>query len=149
MRAVVQRVLSAELWVEGQRRAAIGPGLLVFWGLAKGDTPGDEDYLRDKILNLRIFPDEQGRMNRSVQEAGGEVLLVSQFTLYGDVRRGRRPGFDQALPPAEAQAWFSALVERFLTAWPRTQCGVFGADMRIPAENDGPVTILLDSAKLF
>jgi D-tyrosyl-tRNA(Tyr) deacylase len=125
---------------------SIGPGILVLLGISRADTSADADYLLDKLLHLRIFPDNERKMNRSVVDAGGSLLVVSQFTLYADCRRGRRPSFDQAAPPEEAQR----LYEYFLAAARRSpvpvQSGVFQAMMEVHLVNDGPVTILLDSA---
>lgn len=147
MRAVVQRVTSARLTVNSQEVSRIGPGILVFLGLEKGDTWEDLEYMAEKILGLRILEDGEGKMNLSVRDLDREVLLVSQFTLLGDVRRGKRPGFDQAMPPGEAQAFFARGVEHFRSLWPRIQTGIFAADMTIEAVNQGPVTIIIDSRK--
>jgi len=145
MKAVVQRVLEAQLRVKGELISQIGPGLLVFLGLEKEDATKDLEYLTRKVLNLRIFSDAAGKMNLSVQDTGGDVLLVSQFTLLGDVRRGNRPGFDRAMPPEEARGLYQRALEGFRSLWPRVFPGVFGGDMKIHALNDGPVTLLIDS----
>ena len=149
MRAVVQRVSSAEVRLAGRVTAAIGTGLLVFLGVTGDDGPDDVRYAAEKIAGLRIFADDQGRMNRSVADVGGAVLVVPQFTLYGDARKGRRPSFDRAAPPAVAEALYQGvvrmLVERSLTV----ETGVFQAKMEIALVNDGPVTILFDSARQF
>lgn len=150
MRAVVQRVSRARVTAGGREVGAIGPGLCVLVGAGRGDGDADATYLADKVAGLRIFPDDAGKMNRSVRDVGADVLAVSQFTLYGDARKGRRPAFVDALEPAAAEA----LYRRFLTALSdagvaRTAAGEFGADMQVELVNDGPVTILLDSHKLF
>jgi len=125
---------------------SIQQGLLVLIGISKSDTAGDADYLIEKLVGLRIFPDEQGKMNRNVQEAGGGILLISQFTLYGDCRRGRRPSFDQAAPPEQAQALYNHFVARAREGSVPVETGVFQASMMVHLVNEGPVTILMDSA---
>lgn len=150
MRAVVQRVSRASVTVDTRVTGAIERGLLVLFGAGAGDGPADLAYVVDKVVNLRIFPDDAGKMNRSVLDIGGGVLVVSQFTLYGDARQGRRPAFTGALEPVAARA----LYEQALTALraagvPRVEAGEFAADMKVELVNDGPVTILLDSRKLF
>ena len=147
MRAVVQRVTEARVEVDGQVTGAIGPGLLVLLGIAKSDTRADAQYLADKILGLRIFADQAGKMNLDVVEAGGSVLIVSQFTLYGDVRKGRRPGFDRAAEPEMARRLYEYYVEAVRSRNVPVQTGVFQARMSVQLINDGPVTILLDSEK--
>jgi D-aminoacyl-tRNA deacylase len=149
MRAVVQRVRAARVEVEGTVVGEVGLGLCAFVAAGKGDEDTDLVYLADKIVTLRVFPDEQGKMNRSVVEAGGAILCVSQFTLYGDVRRGRRPGFDAAMPPAEARAAYDRFVAMLRGRGVEVTTGVFGADMRVVVDNDGPVTILVDSKRTF
>lgn len=149
MRAVVQRVSEASVEVAGAIVARIGPGLLVLIGVGTGDSEGDADYLADKALNLRIFPDEAGQMNRSVLDTSGEVLIVSQFTLYGDARKGRRPGFSAAAAPEEANRLYEYFAARVRAAGVSTQQGVFRAMMNVALVNQGPVTILLDSGKAF
>ena len=149
MRSVVQRVLRASVSVEGRVVGNIGHGLLVFVGVAEGDEAADIDYTASKIRDLRIFGDDQGRMNRSVVEAGGAVLVISQFTLLGDVRKGRRPGFDAAAPLAVARAAYEALIDRLRGAGLTVETGVFQAHMEIDLVNDGPVTILIDSRRRF
>ena len=139
MRALVQRVAQAAVRVDGEQVSAIGPGLLVLLGVGKGDGPDEADRLARKLLALRIFEDGDGRMNLSVGEAGGEVLCVSQFTLYGDTRKGNRPSFVDAAPPDEAQA----LYERVRDAL-GAQGGVFGARMQVSLVNDGPVTLTVE-----
>ena len=148
MRAVVQRVGRASVNVGGESTAAIGPGLLVLLGVAQDDTLETAEKLAAKVAGLRIFEDEAGKMNRSTAEAGGSVLCVSQFTLYGDVRKGRRPSFDAAAPPETALPLYEAFcvaVEREGLACSR---GIFGAHMVIELVNDGPVTLILDSEEL-
>jgi D-tyrosyl-tRNA(Tyr) deacylase len=149
MRAVVQRVDRAAVAVEGAEVARIGRGLLVYLGVGKDDTDADIEYLADKIAGLRIFPDEALSMHRSVLETGGAALVVSQFTLHGDVRRGRRPSFDGAMEPAAAADLYEAFATRLATLGVPVSRGVFGAMMKIESVNDGPVTILADSKKLF
>jgi D-tyrosyl-tRNA(Tyr) deacylase len=149
MRAVVQRCREGRVEVEGEIVGAIGPGLVAFVGAGKGDGEAEARYLADKLLGLRVFVDEAGKMNRSVVEAGGALLIVSQFTLYGDVRRGRRPGFDAALEPVAAQALLERLLAMLRAGGVRVETGRFGADMRVLVDNDGPVTILIDSARAF
>lgn len=149
MRAVVQRTLSSSVAIEGQITAQIGPGLTVLLGIKKGDREKDVDYLIDKIINLRIFADEDGRMNLSLLDIRGEILLISQFTLYGDVKRGRRPSFTEAEEPSAAEPLFQYLIEGIKEEGVKVKTGIFGADMIITMENDGPCTILLDSEKLI
>jgi D-aminoacyl-tRNA deacylase len=140
MRALVQRVSEAAVSVEGEEVARIGPGLLVLLGVRRGDGPGEADRLARKLLALRVFEDDDGRMNRSVGESGGELLCVSQFTLYGDVRKGSRPSFVDAAPPGEAEP----LYERVRAALGAAG-GVFGAHMEVALVNDGPVTLLVEA----
>ena len=149
MRAVVQRVLSAAVQVAGEEVGAIATGLLVFVGVAADDELDDVRYMADKILGLRIFHDEQGKMNRCLRDVGGSVLVVSQFTLYGDVRRGRRPSFSQAARPEVGEPLYLALIEELSGSGIPVRTGRFGADMTVTLSNDGPVTILLDSQRLF
>ncbi len=149
MRAVIQRVTRASVSVDAQIVGEIGPGLLVFVGVADGDGPADIDYTASKIAELRIFADAQGRMNRPVAEVGGQVLVVSQFTLLGDVRRGRRPGFDQAASPDQARTMYDALIGALRERGLPVAAGVFQAHMAVDLVNDGPVTILVDSRRLF
>ena len=149
MRAVVQRVKSASVKVEGELVSEIGAGVLIFLGVAHEDTATEIEYIANKVANLRIFEDEEGKMNRSLLEMGGAALVVSQFTLYGDCRKGRRPSFIKAARPELA----NALYEQFITALEQqdipTQGGTFQAMMDVELVNDGPVTILLDSDKNF
>ncbi len=149
MRAVIQRVSSASVTVEGQVVGAIDAGLLVLLGVGQGDTEADADYLAEKIANLRIFEDAAGKMNLSLLEAGGAALVVSQFTLYGDVRRGRRPSFSSAAPPAEADRLYQYCCARLHTLGLPVERGIFQAMMSVALVNEGPVTILLDSGKAF
>ena len=139
----------AAVTVDGQVVGAIDRGLVALVGVAAGDGPADIDYTASKICEMRIFADEQGRMNRSVGDAGGAVLLVSQFTLLGDLRRGRRPGFDAAAPPDDARRLYERLVERVRATGLTVATGVFQAHMDVDLVNDGPVTILLDSRRQF
>ena len=149
MRAVIQRVARAQVSVGKEITGKIDAGLLVLLAVGNTDTRADADYLAEKIAGLRIFEDEQGKMNRSVVEAGGAVLAVSQFTLYGDVRRGKRPSFDAAAPPEQARGLYEYFVERIRAAGLRCEAGRFQEMMQVELVNDGPVTILLDSAKAF
>ena len=144
MRAVIQRVARASVTVAGDQVGAIGTGLLVLVGVATGDGPYDADALADKLVHLRMFPDDDGRMNRSVADAGGAVLLVSQFTLHGDVRKGRRPSFTAAAPPEHAEPLITRVGERIAAAGVRCESGVFGAHMDVDLRNDGPVTLIVD-----
>ena len=149
MRAVLQRVRHASVTVDGEQVGRIGPGLLVFLGVGRDDTDEDLSWIVGRIAHLRIFEDDEGRMNRSVIEAAGAVLLVSQFTLYGDCRRGRRPGFTQAMAPEQARVVIDQAVERLRDLGLPVETGVFGADMQVELGNDGPVTMLLDSTRQF
>lgn len=149
MRAVVQRVLSASVEVEGSVIADIGRGLLVFVGAEEGDTREDASYIADKCANLRIFEDEDGKMNLSVLDVGGSALVVSQFTLMGDARKGRRPSFIKAGRPDTARANFEEAVEEIIKRGVSVKTGQYQADMKVGLVNDGPVTILLDSKKVF
>jgi len=150
MRAVVQRVRSARVLVDGKAVGAIGPGLLVLVGVANEDGPADVQFIAAKVRDLRIFEDADGKMNRSVGEAGGAILVVSQFTLYGDCRKGRRPSFDTAAPPSLARALYEDVVRQLReTAAVPVEMGAFQAHMQVELVNDGPVTLLLDSRKGF
>src|SRR5690242_8451935 len=149
MRAVIQRVKRASVTVDGTVVGEIGEGLLVLLGVSKADRESDADYLVEKIVGLRIFEDEQGKMNRSVAEIAGAILMVSQFTLYGDVRRGKRPSFDEAARPEEARRLYEYTVKKIRDAGLLCQTGEFQAMMKVSLVNDGPVTILLDSEKKF
>jgi D-tyrosyl-tRNA(Tyr) deacylase len=145
MRAVIQRVTHASVQVDGQVVGRIGPGLVLLLGVAKGDTEQDLAFLVEKIPVLRIFGDEAGKMNRSLVEVGGAVLAISQFTLLGETRKGRRPGFDLAADPTTAKALYDQFVERLRDAGLTVETGVFGAHMQVELVNDGPVTFVLDS----
>ncbi|MFZ0799145.1 MAG: D-aminoacyl-tRNA deacylase [Terriglobales bacterium] len=153
MRAVVQRVSRARVTVndtvDGKVTGEIGRGLLVLLGVGAGDTRPEADYLAEKTIGLRIFEDAGGKMNLSVAEVGGAVLVVSQFTLYGDARRGKRPSFDAAAPPEQARELYEYFVEKIRAAGLRCETGRFQEMMQVELVNEGPVTILLDSAKLF
>ncbi len=149
MRAVVQRVTSASVTVEGETVGAVGPGLMVLIGVSTEDTDADLRYMAEKVPNLRIFDDENGVMNRSVLDAGGSILAVSQFTLYGDARGGRRPSYIRAARPEEANRMYERLVAAWRDKGVHVETGIFRADMQVSLVNDGPVTILLDSEKTF
>jgi D-tyrosyl-tRNA(Tyr) deacylase len=149
MRAVVQRVSRAKVTVNEWMTGEIGMGLMVLLGVGHEDTEADATYLAEKIAGLRIFEDHDGKMNRSVQDIGGSVLAVSQFTLYGDVRRGKRPSFDAAAPPDKARRLYEFFVERVRATGLRCETGRFQEMMQVELVNEGPVTILLDSAKSF
>ena len=144
---MIQRVKSASVDVGGSRISSIGPGLLVLLGVRKGDTRLDLDWMADKVLNLRIFDDAAGAMNLSVIDTAGEILVVSQFTLLADSRKGRRPSYVEAAPPAEAKAQYEAFCDRLAESGRTIRRGVFQAMMDVALVNDGPVTILLDSEK--
>jgi len=145
MRAVVQRVLAARVEVSGEIVGQIGLGLVVFVGIGKDDAPADVDYLANKVLGLRVFADDEGKMNRALGDVGGGLLVVSQFTLFGDTSRGRRPSYADAMPPERAESLYEAFVARCRDAVAQVATGRFGADMRVVVDNDGPVTLLLDS----
>jgi D-aminoacyl-tRNA deacylase len=149
MRAVIQRVAQASVTVAETCVGRIGPGWLVLLGVARGDTDDDAVWLAEKVLNLRAFEDEQGKMNRSVQDIRGGILVVSQFTLLGDCRTGRRPSFTAAAQPAEAERLYQRLIEILVPSGLDIATGVFGAMMKVELLNDGPVTLLLDSRKQF
>ena len=149
MRAVVQRVREARVDVEGRTAGRIGTGLLVFLGVGGGDTEKDCAYVADKVAHLRVFPDENGMMNRSVAEVGGAVLVVSQFTLWGDCRKGRRPSFVHAAAPEEARVLYEEVVRLLLAKRLPVATGVFQEMMAVSLVNDGPVTLLIDSGKTF
>jgi len=149
MRAVVQRVSHARVVVEGRVTGEIGAGLLVFVGVGRADTPETASVIAEKIVNLRIFNDEHGKMNRSLLDMSGAILAVSQFTLYGDARGGRRPSFIQAAPPEQGKSLYEEFVRAVAALGVRVESGVFQAHMSVELTNDGPVTILLDSDKLF
>ena len=149
MRAVIQRVTGACVRVDGEVVGQSGPGFLALIGVEVGDTDADLKYMADKVPNLRVFEDENGKMNRSLLDVGGEILAVSQFTLLGDARGGRRPSFIAAARPEMANPLYERLVEAWRGRGIHVETGRFGADMKVELVNDGPVTILLDSRKLF
>ncbi len=149
MRAVVQRVSRAEVRIGDEIAGRIARGFLVLVGAAEGDGPDDVTWLADKVLGLRVFPDEAGLMNRALAEVGGALLVVSQFTLLGDCRKGRRPSFIGAMAPEPAAKLYEELLARLRAAGAPVECGRFGADMQVELVNDGPVTLLLDSRRLF
>ncbi len=145
MKALIQRVSSASVTVDSKKVGTIGHGLCVFVGVASGDTLKDVDYLANKLVNLRIFADEEGKFNHSVTDINGDLLLVSQFTLLADTRKGRRPSFVQAATPDEAEKLFNALIAQCRLTGLKTESGCFQAYMQVEIHNDGPVTIILDS----
>ena len=148
MRILLQRVERADVNVDGKTVSAIGPGLCVFLGVGKGDSEKDGAFLADKLLNLRIFPDESGRFDRSIMDTRGEILVVSQFTLYGDCRKGRRPSLTNAAAPEEADRLYRDFVDRLsLPGGPRVCTGTFQAHMKVSLVNDGPVTFMIDSTQ--
>jgi D-aminoacyl-tRNA deacylase len=149
MRAVVQRVSRARVTVGAKITGEIARGLLVFFGVGDDDTEADADYLAEKITGLRVFEDGDGKMNLCLSQAEGSMLVVSQFTLYGDVRRGKRPSFDHAAPPEKARQLYEYFVEKVRATGLVCETGVFQAMMQVELVNDGPVTILLDSSKAF
>lgn len=149
MRAVVQRVTRARVTVEGQVVGEIGRGFVVFVGVGRTDSAEAATYLADKIQNLRVFDDEAGKMNLALTEVGGEVLAISQFTLYGDCRKGRRPSFDEAAPAEQGRALYEAFVRELSSRGLRVSTGIFQARMQVELTNDGPVTLLLSSDRLF
>lgn len=149
MRSVVQRVSRAAVNVNGETVGRIGKGFLVLLGVGIEDSSQDLAWMVDKIVGLRVFEDEEGKMNRSILEEKGEILLVSQFTLYGDCRRGKRPSFSTAAPPQKAKALYDEAVTKIAARGVSVETGIFQADMKIDLVNDGPVTLLLDSEKTF
>ncbi len=149
MRAVIQRVSWARVLVGGEEVSRVGRGLLVLLGVSKEDGPEDLAYLARKITNLRIFEDEAGKLNLSIKDVGGEILLVSNFTLYGDCRRGNRPSFDKAAPPEKAEELYLNLASKLEEGGVPVKLGRFRAMMQVELVNDGPVTLLLDSKKVF
>lgn len=149
MRAVVQRVIEARVEVDREVVGATGRGLVAFIGAEQGDTERDAVYVADKIAGLRVFEDERGKMARSAIDEGAGVLAISQFTVLGDVRRGKRPSFDRAMEPLEAERLFGLCVQQVRSRGVRVETGVFGAMMRVVVDNDGPVTVLIDSRKAF
>lgn len=149
MRAVIQRVAQACVEVEGKIVGEIESGFVVLLGVSHDDQAADADYLTDKIINLRVFSDEQGKMNLSLADTGGALLVVSQFTLYGDARKGRRPSYTDAAAPEKANSLYEYFVERARSKGVRVETGIFQAMMQVSLTNDGPVTLLLDSKKYF
>jgi len=147
MRVVIQRVSSARVRVEGKILGEIGKGFLVLLGVGKEDTEKDADWLAEKIVGLRVFEDEQGRFNLSLQEVGGEILIVSQFTLYGDCRKGRRPSFDHSAPPERAEKLYNYFVEKVKEKGIKVATGKFQALMEVELVNQGPVTLIIDTQK--
>ena len=149
MRAVVQRVTSSKVVVDGKIVGSINKGINVLIGISCDDNEVDLKYIKDKIINLRIFEDENFKMNKSLMDIGGEMLVISQFTLYGDCRKGRRPNFMAALGGEEAKKLYDQIVLMIKECGIKVETGIFGADMKVDIQNDGPVTILLDSKKNF
>lgn len=149
MRAVIQRVKYASVKTDGEIKGKADEGLLIFLGVGKGDGDTDLKYIADKTLGLRIFEDENGKMNKSIADIGGEILVVSQFTLCGDCRKGRRPSFDNAMKPEAANKMYEEFVEYIKGSGLMVETGRFGADMKVELLNDGPVTMLLDSTKII
>lgn len=149
MRMVCQRVLEAKVTVNDRAVGSIGRGLLIYLGVGKGDTDNDAQFMADKIVNLRIFSDEAGKMNLSVQDVAGAILLISNFTLHGDCRKGRRPGFDAAAEPVLAEQLYEKVAGLISEQGVPVEKGVFGEYMHVTSINDGPVTFVLDSTKLF
>ena len=147
MRIVLQRAKSARVDIAGETVGSIGIGLVILLGVTQTDQEQDARYLADKVMQLRIFPDEAGRMNRSLLEAGGALLVVSQFTLYGDCRKGRRPSFDHAAPPEQARTLYECFIQHLKSSNIAVETGVFQAEMEIHLINDGPVTFILDSKR--
>ena len=149
MRAVVQRVTYSSVEVNGEIVGEINNGFNVLLGISKEDTEEDMKYIKEKIINLRVFSDENDKMNLSLLDVKGELLLISQFTLYGDARKGRRPNFMNALGGDEARAFYEKFIDMMKETGLKVETGIFGADMKVDIKNDGPVTILLDSSKVF
>jgi D-aminoacyl-tRNA deacylase len=149
MRIVCQRVLEAQVEVNGRCVGKIGRGLLVFLGVGKADTQKDAEFIAEKLVSLRIFPDEAGKMNRSVQDVSGAILLISNFTLHGDCRKGRRPGFDAAAAPELAEQLYEQVIALVARHGVPVEKGLFGEYMQVTSINDGPVTFLLNSTRLF
>ena len=149
MRAIIQRVKHAGVEIDGKINGKIDEGLLIFLGVGKGDSEKDLEYIADKTLTLRIFEDENGKMNKCISDINGEILVISQFTLYGDCRKGRRPSFDGAMPPKEAEMMYEKFVDYIKNSGLKIETGMFGADMKVDLLNDGPVTMILDSTKIL
>jgi len=149
VRAIIQRVNRASVSIDGKIFSSIDRGILILVGFHKEDTKADSDYIISKTTGLRIFEDENNLMNLSVSDIGGEILVVSQFTLYGDARKGKRPSFSTAMPPADAKIFYNNFLNRFRENFNTVKSGVFAADMEISIANYGPVTIILDSSKIL
>jgi D-tyrosyl-tRNA(Tyr) deacylase len=149
MRAVIQRVLQAKVEISGRQVGKVGKGLLVYLSVGQGDTEKDAEFMADKFVNLRIFADDAGKMNRSVTDIGGSILLISNFTLHGDCRKGRRPGFDAAAQPQLARKLYEKTIALIAEKGVTVRKGAFGEYMNVDSINDGPVTFILDSGKLF
>ena len=149
MRSVVQRVRDCSVTVEGKRVSSIEEGILVYLGIGRQDTEKDAQMMADKILHLRLFPDEEGKMNLSVLDVGREVMVVSQFTLYGDTRKGRRPSYDEAAPPSQAEPLFQFFLQELSRHGVVPKTGIFQAKMEVAYVNVGPITLLVDSKKTF
>jgi D-tyrosyl-tRNA(Tyr) deacylase len=149
MRIVCQRVSSATVEVDGQVVCSIGKGLLVYLSVGRDDKDADAEFIAEKLVNLRIFADQAGKMNRSILEIGGEILIVSNFTLHGDCRKGRRPGFDAAEEPQNAQRLYEKTIQLATQSGVKVEKGIFGVYMQVASVNDGPVTFLLDSTRMF
>ena len=149
MRAILQRVLNASVKVDGKTIGEIEKGLLVFLGVGEGDTEKDLKYIADKCIGLRIFSDEEDKMNLSLTDVGGQMLVISQFTLYGDCRKGRRPSFTSSMEPIKAKEMYESFIKYIEQSGVKTEHGEFGADMKVELINDGPVTLMLDSTKSF
>ena len=149
MRAVVQRVLQGQVSIEGKPVGQIDKGLLVYLSVGKGDTLKDAEFMAEKLVNLRIFEDQAGKMNRSLLDVSGQMLLVSNFTLHGDCRKGRRPSFDAAAEPTLAQELYEKVIELIVEQGVPVETGAFGAYMHVSSINDGPVNFLLDTSRLF
>lgn len=147
MKALIQRIQEGSVQVDGEIVGKIGQGLLVFLGAGEGDESADLEYVFNKVIHLRIFEDEAGKMNLSLMDVKGELLIVSQFTLYADIRKGRRPSFDNAMKPDAAKKMYERFIEMAKEKGIQTQHGVFGADMKVSLVNDGPVTIMVESLK--
>ena len=145
MRALVQRVSRSAVFINGELTAEIGRGMLILLGVGRRDNPEKIRYVAGKCIHLRIFEDEQGKMNRSLAEIGGQVLVVSQFTLYGDTRKGRRPGYSGAAPPDTAEAYYNEFVDVLRSQGVSVRTGQFGANMQVEIHNDGPVTLMVES----
>ena len=148
MKLLIQRVSEAAVTVDGRTVGSIGTGFLVLAGFRKGDVKADIKRLSDKCLNLRVFEDDDGKMNRSLLDIGGELLVISQFTLYANCKKGRRPGFDNSMPPDEAENYYNLLLEEMRKSGLKVENGIFGAKMEISLINDGPVTIMLDGDEI-